>query len=135
MSARLDSHMHREFTREQRLADVLQRDLTVLIRDQMRDPRIATLSVTHVRVTRDLAWADVWVSQLEAVDDDARREVLDALSGAAGFLRSLLARSVRARTIPRLRFHYDELIEHGAHMDEVIASAIASDRARHPEDN
>lgn len=126
--------MHREFTREQRLADVLQRELTVLIRDEMRDPRIGTLSVTHVKVTRDLAWADVWVSQIEALDPGARRDVLDALTGAAGFLRSLLARNVRARTIPGLRFHYDELIEHGAHMDRLIADAVASDRARHAED-
>lgn len=127
--------MHREFTREQRLADVLQRELTVLIRDEMRDPRIATLSVTHVKITRDLAWADVWVSQLEASDAKARQDVIDALAGAGGFLRSLLARNIRARTIPKLRFHYDELIEHGAHMDELIANAVASDRARHLEED
>ena len=108
--------MRKEFTREQRLADVMQRELTVMIRDAMRDPRIGTLSVTHVKVSRDLAWADVYVSQLEATTDEARADVLAALEGAQGFLRSLLAKNIRVRFIPRLRF------------------ALARDRARAPAD-
>ena len=128
--------MQREFSREQRLADLLQRELTVLIRDQMRDPRVGTVSVTHVKVTRDLAWADVYVSQLEAQDSESRAEVLAALRGAAGFLRSMLARIVRARTTPQLRFKYDELIDQGIHMDAAIAEALERDqklRAQQPD--
>ncbi len=126
--------MRKEFTREQRLADVMQRELTVMIRDAMRDPRIGTLSVTHVKVSRDLAWADVYVSQLEATTDEARADVLAALEGAQGFLRSLLAKNIRVRFIPRLRFRYDDLLEHGARMDSLIADALARDRARAPAD-
>jgi ribosome-binding factor A len=115
------------------VADHIQRELTDIIRGQMRDPRIGMLSINEIRVTRDLAYADVYVSMLEARTDEERRELVDVLGHASGYLRTLLSARSTMRTTPRLRFHYDETVERGASLDRLIHDAVAEDLARNPE--
>ena len=124
-------------SRAQRVADQIQRDIAALIQFEVNDPRIGLVSVTGVEVSPDLAHAKVFVTAL-GVDNAAGkqsaaagRESTAALNGAAGYLRSLLARRLQLRVAPKLRFHYDASVERGRALDELIDSALAADREQH----
>jgi ribosome-binding factor A len=111
-----------------RVADHLRERLADIIRAQMRDPRVGMISVNDVRVSRDFAFADVFVSSLGADDAEARKELITVLDHAAGFLRSAVARDNTMRTTPKLRFHYDEVAVNGVRMDSLIRRAVAADK-------
>ena len=97
--------------RELRVGDFLRKELAEIVQREMRDPRIGVLSITDVVVNKDLSYADVYFTTVSAQQENDKDEVLSALQGAAGFLRSILARRHVMRTTPALRFHYDELIK------------------------
>jgi len=120
----------KEHGRGLRVADHLREELAGIIRDEMRDPRVSMVTVSDVRVSRDLAVADVYVSSLLADTDEAKAELMSVLEGAAGFLRSAVARHTTMRTTPKLRFHYDALIEDGLRMGRLIDKAVRSDEDR-----
>jgi ribosome-binding factor A len=117
----------KEQGRGPRVADHLRERLADIIRAEMRDPRVGMVSVNDVRVSRDLSYADVFVSSLGVDDVSAQREFVAVLEHAAGFLRSAVARDNRMRTTPKLRFHYDELIVEGARIETLIRRAVAAD--------
>lgn len=126
--------MPRSHGREHRVADFLQRELAAAIRDSVRDPRAAMVTVNEVRVARDLSVADVYVSSLStqltvgAVQPaPTAADLIDMLNRAAGFLRSTVSRVATLRSVPKLRFHYDETIENGLRMDQLIRDAVATD--------
>ena len=98
----------------------------------MRDPRIGMLSITDVIVSKDLSYADVYFTTVSAQQDkyEDRDKILQALQGAAGFLRSILSRRHVMRPTPALRFHYDELIQGGPQLEALIERALASDQIR-----
>ena len=116
--------------RATRVADFLRTELAAIVQTQMRDPRVSMLSITDARVSRDLGSADIYVSSLAAQDADARGDLIAVLNRAAGFLRSAFARQHDLRTTPRLRFHYDHLIEQGPRLEALIDEAVRSDRSR-----
>ncbi|MGI9283677.1 MAG: 30S ribosome-binding factor RbfA [Endozoicomonas sp.] len=119
--------MAKEYSRIQRVADQIQKELAQLIQLEMKDPRLGMVTVSAVEVSRDLAFADVFVSFLGVDDQDNVDEKLEVMQSAAGFLRSQLARAIKLRTIPQLRFRYDNSLRRGAHMNELIAKARAGD--------
>ena len=91
--------------RLQRIGDRIREDLSEIILLKMNDPRLSGISVTDVKVDRELAFADVYVSVVEGI---ARaKEVIMGLEHANGFLRHELAARVELRVFPRLRFHWD----------------------------
>jgi len=114
--------MPREFSRSSRLADQIQRDLSDLIRLEVRDPRVRLVTVTEVEVSRDLSHAKVYVTSLAGSDQAAQSQ--QALQHAAGFLRSRLAQSLKARTVPELHFVYDESVERGIRLSRLIDQAV-----------
>ena len=116
--------------RANRVADFIRSELAVIVQNQMRDPRVSLLSITDARVSRDLGVADIYVSSLNARDDRERAELLAVLNGAAGFLRSAVAGRHSMRTTPRLRFHYDQLIEGGPRLEALIDRAVEADGER-----
>ncbi len=91
------------------------------------DPRFALTSVTDVRASRDLSVADVYVSSLSAATDADRTDLIEALRNAAGFIRSQVAQRDGLRKAPRLRFHYDDLLESGPRLEALIDEAVALD--------
>ena len=113
--------------RANRVADFIREELADIVRSEMRDPRVTLLSVTDARVSRDLSVADVYVTSLVARDAGAHNEVVAVLNGAAGFLRSAVAQRHSMRTTPRLRFHYDELVEGGPRLEALIDRAVGAD--------
>lgn len=124
--------MPREFSRGRRIADHLQQQLAGLIQFEVKDPRVGMITINDVKVSRDLAFADVYFTVMSDADP---AETEAALGNAAGFLRSQLAKSLSTRTTPRLRFHYDATIEEGARISKAIADAIESDERRKPSDS
>ncbi|MCE3027671.1 30S ribosome-binding factor RbfA [Salinicola sp. DM10] len=122
----------REFKRTDRVADQLQQELAVLIQREIKDPRLGMVTVSSVKVSRDLGYADVFVTLLGENDAERVRENLGVLKRAAGFLRSQIARRIKLRHVPELRFHYDESVLRGHHLSALIDEAVASDK-RHDE--
>ncbi len=118
--------MPRDFSRTRRVADQIQRELAELIRDEIRDPRVGSVTVSEVRVTRDLGHAEIYVTGL-GMDEAASRQMVDALNGAAGFLRRQLASRMRLRTVPAPRFHYDPVFDQGARLTRLIDDAVGDD--------
>ncbi|MDW5378697.1 30S ribosome-binding factor RbfA [Halomonas sp. HP20-15] len=125
----------REFKRTDRVADQLQQELAVLIQREIKDPRLGMVTVSGVTVSRDLGYADVYVTLLG--DDDAERikENLAVLKRAGGFLRSQIARRIKLRHVPELRFHFDESVVRGHRLSSLIDEAVETDRARHSDDD
>jgi ribosome-binding factor A len=83
------------------------------------DPRLDLLTVTGVEVDRELAYATVYVSSMDA--EQPRQDVLEALGGAQGFLRSRLAQIIPLRSFPRLRFRWDTSLDQGSRVDELLS--------------
>ena len=122
--------MAREFSRQERLGDYLRRELADLIQRELRDPRLGMVSITAVRVSRDMAHAQVFVTLLEGDSQERATPGVDVLNGAAGFLRSALARDATMRTVPRLRFRFDNSVGRARDLEALIVRAKAAD-ARH----
>lgn len=119
--------MPREFSRGRRVGDQIQQELARLIQFEINDPRVGMVTINDVKVSRDLAYADVYFTMM-GEGDPAETEV--ALGHAAGFLRTRLSKMLATRTTPRLRFHYDSTIETGARLNEAINEAVEADRRR-----
>ncbi|SFU94163.1 30S ribosome-binding factor RbfA [Halomonas korlensis] len=120
----------REFKRTDRVADQLQKELAVLIQREVKDPRLGMVTVSGVEVSRDLGYADVHVTLLGEEDAARIKENLKVLKQAAGFLRSQIARRVKLRHVPELRFHFDESVVRGQRLSSLIDEAVQSDRLR-----
>ncbi len=98
--------------RLERVNAEIRKELSQLIQRHLRDPRINSfLTVTAVETSPDLRYAKVFVSSIGGQEDE--KESINALTRAAGFLRTELAKSIRLRRMPELTFHWDSSIEHG----------------------
>ena len=99
--------MPKDYSRTERVGDMLQRELAQLIQTEMRDPRVAQVNVTGAEVSRDLSHAKVYFTALECDSKEAAKPVTDVLNKAAGFLRAHIAKESTLRIVPSLRFHFD----------------------------
>jgi ribosome-binding factor A len=106
--------------RLQRISDRIRQDLSELLIREISDPRLHQIFITDVRVDRELAFADIYVSAVEGAARSA--EILQGLEHASGFLRKTLAARIELRTFPRLRFHWDPTPENADHIERLIAS-------------
>jgi len=107
--------------RPQRLGDLIQREVSDLIRLEVRDPRVGMITITSVDVSPDLSHAKLFFTLLEK---DKLEDTLHGLKRSAGFLRSQLARRIKMYTTPELRFEYDESVERGDRLSRLIDSAV-----------
>ncbi|KEI73167.1 30S ribosome-binding factor RbfA [Endozoicomonas elysicola] len=119
--------MAKEYSRKQRVAEQIQKELAQLIQLEMKDPRLGMVTVSAVEVSRDLAFADVYVSFLGVDEQERIDQSLKILGQAAGFLRSQLARAIKLRFTPQLRFYYDSSLQRGAYLSSLIDEAVAKD--------
>ncbi|GAB3286149.1 30S ribosome-binding factor RbfA [Parahaliea aestuarii] len=120
--------MAKEYSRTQRVADYLQRELAALIQRELRDPRVGMVSITGVDVSRDLGHAKVFFTLLGADSSDDAAETAGVLNKAAGFLRSQLSRDSNMRMVPQLRFVFDSSVGYGRNMEDLIRRAADADR-------
>lgn len=120
--------MHKITNRPERVAELLRRELAILIPQTVRDPHVARVTLTYAQVARDLSAAKVYFTLLG--DVSKVKETERALNHAAGFLRHELRSRVVLRSIPQLRFYYDASVERGARVSSLIERAIAEDRSK-----
>lgn len=105
--------------RVQRIADRVRQELSDMLIRELNDPRLKQIFVTDVKVDKELAYSDIFVS---AVEGSARsQEILDGLESASGFIRRTLAARVELRVFPKLRFHWDPTPENADHIEKVLA--------------
>ena len=125
--------MPKDFSRTLRVADQIQRELADLIQNEIKDPRIGSITVTAVEVTRDYSHAKVFYTTLINPEDIPLVE--KGLENAKGFLRSHLSHRMKLRITPQLHFVYDESVERGMYLSKLIDEAVAQDQAHHHEDS
>jgi ribosome-binding factor A len=105
--------------RPERVAHLMRREVADILENRMRDPRLGSMvSITDVEVTQDLSFARVYVSTLQTGPE--RERLLETLKAAAGFVRHELRPRLGLREVPEVRFVFDESIERGARVDEIL---------------
>lgn len=103
---------------QRRVAELLKIHLARLLRREVNDVRLRGVTIMDVRVNPDTTQADVYFTTLG--DSEDQEEVLAGLEGAAGFLRRELGKSLRLRNIPELRFHWDQALERGERIANIL---------------
>jgi ribosome-binding factor A len=114
--------------RLQRISERIREELSEMLLKEVADPRLSGISVTDVKVDRELAWAEIFVSAIEGADRS--KEVLEGLRSATGFLRHELATRIDLRTFPRLRFHWDPTPERADHIERLLAQLRSEEETR-----
>ncbi len=102
-----------------RIGDRLREELSEIVLLKMNDYRLSGVSITDVKVDRELTYADIYVSAVEGVS--RAKEVIEGLEHANGFLRHELAARIELRVFPRLRFHWDPTPERADRIEKVLA--------------
>jgi len=113
-------------TRNLRVADQIQRELAEIIRSELKDPRVAMITLTGVEVTADYAHAKIFYTLMG--DAAQRAETEAGLNKAAGFLRSQIARRIKLHSTPQLHFVYDASVERGFELSRLIDEAVADSK-------
>ena len=104
--------------RQQRVAEQVRHELSILIEQQINDPRLEMITITDVTISSDLRDASVFVSSLQG--EAACDETLAGLEAARGFLRHGLAERLKLRIVPNLHFHWDKSLETGDRISRLI---------------
>ncbi len=127
--------MAKEFSRSSRVSEQIHRELSEMIRLELKDPRLSPkmslVTLTDVEVTPDYAHAKVFYTSLAG--EEHRREIEEGLKHSAGFLRRELGRRIRIHHIPELHFVYDASVERGTRLSNLIDEAVRSDEGRKDE--
>jgi ribosome-binding factor A len=118
--------MQKDSNRPQRVAELIKRELAMLIPRELDDPHAHEITITGAEVSRDMSSARIYFSLLSGSVE--AKKVTKSLNRAAGFLRHLLMEQVSLRTVPALRFYFDESVERGARIDSLIDQALAEDK-------
>jgi len=108
--------------RQQRTADQIHLIMSELTLRHMNDPRLLDLTITEVKIDRELQYADVYVQALG--DETRQKEVMAALENASGFFRRELASRLRLRTTPHLHFHWDPRLAHAEEIDKILGELV-----------
>ena len=116
-------------TRISRIKDEIMKEISQIIRSEVKDPRIGTMtSVIRVDTTADLKYCKVFVSVLG--NDEEKQSVMKGLKNASGFIRHLIAERVNLRFTPELQFKLDESTEYAIHMNQLIEQVAKEREAR-----
>jgi len=119
--------------RIERVNNLLRQEISALLQRQVKDPRLGNfVAITEVSTSPDLKYAKVFVSCIGGKGE--RQEILSALAGASGLFRNELARRLRLRHIPELNFQWDDSIERGAHLLELIDAVTEHSSSKQCED-
>ncbi|RJG51303.1 30S ribosome-binding factor RbfA [Motilimonas pumila] len=121
--------MAKEFSRTQRVGQQIQKEIAGILQREVKDPRIGMVTVSGVEVSRDLAYATVYVTLLNN-DSDSVEESMHGLSEASGYVRILLGKALRLRIVPEIRFVYDNSLVEGLRLSGLVSEAISSDKKK-----
>jgi ribosome-binding factor A len=126
--------MPKEFSRIARIAELIQKELSVILKKEITDSRLKFITITAVKVSRDLSFADILFTQIDVEESDDKplsKEIrVKLLQKAAARLRYALAQRLQLRIVPNLRFFYDDLIQESHRLHDLIDKAIENDKAK-----
>ncbi len=114
--------------RSRRLAELLKEEISEIILREVKDPRIGFVSLTDVEVSGDLRHAKVFVSVIGS--DRERQDTMAGLEQATGFIRKLVGERITVYHTPEIIFRYDDSIEHGIHITQLIKEVRAEDKKK-----
>jgi ribosome-binding factor A len=120
-------------TRARRVGDRIAEETARLLLHDVEDPRLSMVSVMGVDVDRELAFATIYVSAIDSAE--RKDDILSALEGAAGYIRSQLARRIPLRTFPQLRFKYDPTSETATRIDDLLDALRRESKGGEVEDS
>lgn len=133
--------MAREFSRTQRVSQEIQKEIAIILQREIKDPRVGMATVSGVDLSRDMAYATVFVTFLNFMDEDQNSEQvktgIKVLNDISGYIRSLLGKEMRLRIIPELKFEYDSSLVEGMRMSNLVTSVVKHDDERrvNPDDS
>ncbi len=123
-----------DYKRSERVSELVQRKLAEIIQLEVKDPRLPRfVTVSHVAVTDDMAIAKVYVTVLG--DKKQALDAVEVLNSAASYLRTVLARSIKLRIVPKLIFAFDETLEYGNRLSRLIDDANLGTNQQEPSDD
>jgi ribosome-binding factor A len=110
------------FRRTERLNEQLRQEIAILVRDEVRDPRVGLATVTAVEASPELDHAKVYVTTLG--DEEEKEAVLTGLRSAAPFIRGQLGRRLHIRRVPELHFQIDRVLEEATRIENLLREAL-----------
>lgn len=126
--------MPKEYSRTERIADLIHKELTAVLQKEIADSRLRFITVTSVKVTKDLSFADILFTQLDLDQPQDKQQskqvTVKLLKKASSRLRYALAQRLKLRIMPRLRFFYDDLDVQRQRLHDLIDNAIAKDKTK-----
>lgn len=124
--------MAKEYSRTSRVSQQVQKELARILQQEVKDPRIGMVTISGVDITRDLAYAKVFVTFL-TIGEQTNEESLEGLNAASGYIRRLLGKAMRLRIVPEVRFCFDETLTEGLRISEMVSSAVKVDKTKFDE--
>ncbi|SMG62319.1 ribosome-binding factor A [methanotrophic bacterial endosymbiont of Bathymodiolus sp.] len=112
--------MAREFKRSSRVASQMQKELALILQQGIKDPRIGFITVNEVELSKDLATAKVYITALGA-DAAGQKNNIGWLNDAAPYIRSEMGKRMRLRSVPYIKFYYDDSFEKGMRVSELLS--------------
>ena len=126
--------MPKEFNRVARIAELIQKELSVILKKEITDSRLKFITITSVKVSRDLSFADILFTQIDVEDSSdkprSKEIAVKLLQKAAARLRYALAQRLQLRIVPSLRFFYDDLKEESHRLHDLIDKAIEKNKTK-----
>ena len=121
--------MAKEYSRTSRVSQQVQKELARILQQEVKDPRIGMATISGVDITRDLAYAKVFVTFL-TIGEQTNEKSLEGLNAASGYIRRLLGKAMRLRIVPEIRFCFDETLTEGLRISEKVSSAVKVDKTK-----
>ena len=121
--------MAKEYSRASRVSQQVQKELARILQQEVKDPRIGMVTISGVDITRDLAYATVYVTFF-TVGDQTNDESLEGLNAAAGYIRRLLGKAMKLRIVPEVRFTFDKTLTEGLRISELVSGAVKNDKVK-----
>lgn len=115
--------------RPERLAEAIKKEVSDLLREELKDPRIGFVTITSVEVSKDLRYANIYASVLGNAAD--QKSTIEALQKAQGFIRGELGKRIRLRYTPEITFKLDESIGRGARLISLMEEVKEKDGVKH----
>jgi ribosome-binding factor A len=121
--------MAKEYSRASRVSQQVQKELARILQQDVKDPRIGMVTISGVDITRDLAYATVYVTFF-TVGEQTNDESLKGLNAASGYIRRLLGKAMQLRIVPEIRFCFDETLTEGLRISELVSGAVKNDKVK-----
>jgi ribosome-binding factor A len=117
-------------SRRDRVSEAIKKEASLIIHDELNDPRLGFVTITKVEVTEDLRYVKIFFSVLGK--DQDYKKTQEALDSALGFIRRLIAQRINLRLAPEIIFKEDRSVEYSIKIEEVLNEIKQLDESRHP---